>query len=86
MKLSKIHVRLHQMGFDTKAYKDYVARLQERLNLNWFNHHNDNYWKYWHKCKVDNFDFTGEYDEAILVGHMTPQEAYDYVFEEFINK
>ena len=41
---------------------------------------------YWHKCKVDNFDFTGEYDEAILVGHMTPQEAYDYVFEEFIDK
>ena len=86
MKLNKIHVRLHQMGFDTKTYKKYVKRLQDRLNYNWFAYHASDYWMYWHKCKVDNFDFTGEYDEAILVGHMTPQEAYDYVFEEFINK
>ena len=86
MSLCKIHVLLHQVGFDTKAYKDYVTRLQKLLNLNWFTHHSDNYWTYWHKCRVDNYDFTGEYDMAIKEYHLTPREAYDYVFEEFINK
>lgn len=84
--LGKIHVILHQMGFGTKAYKAYCENLQKKLNLNWFLYHAPDYWVYWHKCKEGGFDFTGEYDEAILEGHMTPQEAYNYVFEEFINK
>ena len=86
MRLSKIHVWLHQMGFDTKAYKNYVAYLQKKLDNNWFNHHVDNYWKYWHKCHVGQFDFTGEYDEAIKKYHLTAEEAYDCVYEEFIDK
>lgn len=86
MKLNKIHVLLHQMGFDTKAYKAYVSKLQKLLDYNWEVHHSDGFWKYWHMCKVDNFDFTGEYTMAIREYHMTPREAYDWVFEEFINK
>ena len=87
MKLSKLDIVLHQMGYDTKRYKDYVASLQKRLNDNWFNHHaDDDYWIYWHKCHVGRYDFTGEYDKAIREYHMTPREAYDWVFEEFINK
>lgn len=86
MKLNKIHVRLHQMGFDTKAYKEYIARLQKSLDNNWLNHHTENYWTYWHKCHVENFDFSGEYTEAIRKYHLTPEEAYNYVFEEFIDK
>lgn len=86
MSLCKIHVILHQMGFDTKAYKNYVAYLQMKLDDNWFNRHVDDYWTYWHKCRVGKFDFTGEYNEAIKKYHLTAEEAYNYVFEEFINK
>lgn len=86
MKLSKIHVLLHQMGFDTKAYKRYVHRVQKELDLNWFRHHTDEFWKYWHMCHVGDYDFTGEYDMAIRKYHLTPKEAYIYVFDEYINK
>lgn len=84
--LCRIHVILHQVGFDTKAYKAYCENLQKRLDRNWFLYHAPDYWMYWHKCKVGGFNFTGEYDEAIEKYHLTPAEAYDYVFEEFINK
>lgn len=86
MKLNKIHIKLHQMGFDTGAYKDYVARLQSLLDCNWKANHTSDYWKYWHKCIVGDFNFTGEYEMAIEEFHLTPREAYDYVFEEFIDK
>lgn len=86
MKLLRIHVILHQVGIDTKAYKRYVARLQKMLDFNWMTHHTSEYWKYWHMCKVDDYDFTGEYDMAMQEYHLTPREAYQWVFEEFIDK
>lgn len=82
MKLCRIHIILHQMGYDTKAYKAYVARLQKKLDANWQANHTTEYWKYWHMCDV----FTGEYDMAIKEYHLTPREAYDWVFDEFLNK
>jgi hypothetical protein len=86
MKLSKIHIILHQAGINTKAYKNYVSFIQSKLDYNWRINHTDDYWKYWHMCKIENFDFTGEYEEAITIGHLTPAEAYNWVWEEFINK
>lgn len=93
MKLSKVHVILHQVGINTKVYKTYVKALQKELDDNWyFNHvalckYNEEYHYYLRKAKSEcEFDFSGEYKDAIREGHMTPQEAYNWVFEEFINK
>lgn len=85
-KLAKIHVLLHQMGWDTRAYKLYCERLQIELDINWQANHTTEYRKYWYKCFSDGYDFTGEYEMAVREHQLSPKEAYDWVFEEFINK
>lgn len=36
MRLNKIHVYLHQVGIDTKQYKKYCSRIQNKLDANLF--------------------------------------------------
>lgn len=77
---------LIRWGIVTKNYRKYQQKMQERLDINWRHHHVPDYWTYWHKCRSCDWDFTGEYDMAIMEYHLTAKAAYMWVFDEFINK
>ena len=88
MALPKIVIKLHQMGFDTRSYKWYVFDLQDDINADWLAkmQKEPDYRQWRFKCKTRYYDFTGEYDMVIRQYHYTPEEAYNWVFEEFISK
>ena len=88
MALSRIIIILHQVGIDTRSYKNYVFDLQDDINTNWLYRmmREPDFNRYLYKCRSRYYDFSGEYKMAIREYHLTPKEAYEWTLEEFINK